>query len=55
MTSHLLGRNSRAIEVLKQAVRIKQDFAEADYNLGITYDSARRYKDAVDCLNGLLR
>ena len=32
-----LGRYQEAVEAFKQAIRLKPDYANAHYNLGVTY------------------
>ncbi|MGO9609164.1 MAG: tetratricopeptide repeat protein, partial [Verrucomicrobiia bacterium] len=42
------GRMTEAIEHLKQAIRIKPDFPEVRYNLGIALEQAGRVPEAVE-------
>jgi tetratricopeptide (TPR) repeat protein len=52
-----MGSNDlpKAIEVLKQALEIDPSSIATINNLGLAYNTARRYQDAVDCLMRAIR
>lgn len=49
------GKYNEAIEALKQAIRIKPNYAEAHYNLGIMYSKLDMYKEAIESYKQAIR
>jgi tetratricopeptide (TPR) repeat protein len=49
------GRIPEAIEHYQQALRIKPDYAEAHYNLGVALGQAGRIPEAIGHLEQALR
>lgn len=49
------GKYKEAIESYKQTIRIKPDYAEAHYNLGIAYDELKNYPKAIESYKQAIR
>src|SRR5919199_942018 len=49
------GRFLEAIEIFKEAIRFKPDYAEAYNNLGMAYANIDRYSEAVESLRTSIR
>ena len=43
------------IEPYKQAIRIKPDYADAHYNLGVTYDRLGRYQEEIEAFKKYIK
>ena len=51
----VLGRYQEAVKALKEALRLKPDYAEAWANLGIAYSKLGRYQEEVNAYKEALR
>ena len=49
------GNIKRGINLLKNAIRLKPDFLNAHYNLGITQKKQGKIHDAIDSLKQALK
>ena len=49
------GKLKEAVEAFKQAIRIKPDYPEAYYNLGIAYSQMNMYQEALQALKQSIR
>lgn len=55
-TEQMLGKNFKdAIVSLKRALELNPDFAEAYYNLGISYEELGKYEDSVEALQQAIK
>jgi cytochrome c-type biogenesis protein CcmH/NrfG len=52
---HFLDLNREAVEAYREAVRLKPDFAEAWYNLGVSYIKLGRHREAVEACREAVR
>lgn len=50
-----MGKIAEAMAHLEQALRIKPDYAEAQYNLGVALEEAGRQQEATDHYEQALR
>jgi len=53
--SSLREKQTKAIDAYKQAIRIDPDYADAHFNLGVTYDESDRYKEAIEAYKQVIR
>ena len=49
------GLNKESIEAFKQAIRIKPDYANAHYNLGVVYGKSVMYKESIEAFKQAIR
>jgi len=49
------GKFEDAVKFYKQAIKLKQDYAEAHYNLGDAYFQLKQYKQAIEAYKQALR
>jgi tetratricopeptide (TPR) repeat protein len=55
MSRYESGQYQQAIDAYRSAIRLKPDYPDANYNLGMAYSSLGQYKEAIEAYKKALR